>query len=45
MLTQASPDPRAWTAASIDDRNVWYYRLPELREHSRITQKWNGAGI
>ena len=28
MLTQASADPRAWTAESIDDRNAWYYPLP-----------------
>jgi hypothetical protein len=28
MPTRAVADPRAWTAASIDDRASWYYPLP-----------------
>jgi alpha-ketoglutarate-dependent taurine dioxygenase len=29
MQTQAVVDPRAWTAASVDDPRLWYYPLPE----------------
>ena len=29
MLTKAPPDPRAWTAATIDDPRSWYYPLPD----------------
>jgi alpha-ketoglutarate-dependent taurine dioxygenase len=29
MLTQAVADPRAWTAASVDDPRSWYYPLPD----------------
>src|SRR5262245_680408 len=29
MLTQAVADPRAWTAASVDDPHSWYYPLPD----------------
>src|SRR5262245_12322829 len=29
MLTQAVADPRAWTAASVDDSRSWYYPLPD----------------
>src|SRR5262245_31726776 len=27
MLTHSVTDPRAWRAATIDDRGSWYYRL------------------
>jgi alpha-ketoglutarate-dependent taurine dioxygenase len=29
MLTQTVTDPRAWRAATVDDRSSWYYRLSE----------------
>jgi hypothetical protein len=29
MLTHAIADPRAWTAASVDDPRSWYYPLPD----------------
>ena len=29
MLTQTVADPRAWTAASVDDPHSWYYPLPD----------------
>lgn len=30
MLTEPITDPRAWTAASIDDRAAWYSPLPDV---------------
>src|SRR5262245_25382035 len=29
MLTLSVADPRAWTAASVDDPRSWYYPLPD----------------